>query len=149
MHVEFVVLFIGHLFMVAVARYSKRPEVCEMSLPPLLSTWWDCLTNCFASYATFTHTCGLGTDLRPSRNATFTWGTRHAMGSVDTGPPGSLSKPGRTCDGHETTPIRLCVNGRVPSRNNGKRQRDLLHSKWHSIELFLTALVFPGVKKRR
>ena len=42
-----------------------------------------------------------------------------------------------------------CVNGRACARNNGRRQRTILRSRWHSLELFLTALIFPGAKKRR
>ena len=83
-----------------------------------------------------------------SRDAAFTRGTRHTMGSIDRGPAGSPSKPGCIHDGNGTAPRRLCVNRRGCARNSGRQQCDLLRLRWDSLKLLLNALVFPGPKER-
>ena len=62
-------------------------------------------------------------------DATFTQGTWHAMGSVDTGSPGVPSKPGCMRNRHGTAPLCSCANGMVHARNNGRQQRDLFTFK--------------------
>ena len=62
---------------------------------------------------------------RDHRGTTFTLGTRHGMGSADTRPHGSPSKPSCTQDEHVTAPSCWRVNGRARARRNGRRQRDL------------------------
>ena len=65
------------------------------------------------SKAMFTRMYGLETDMQPSQDAPFTWGTRPGMGSVGTRPWNLRLKPGRSCDRHGTVLECLYVNRRV------------------------------------
>ena len=95
-----------------------------------------CIPRLILAKATFACMCRLRIDMRPSWDSTFIRGTWHAMGLVDTGPSGSPSKPCCTCDRHGTAPRYSCVYGRERARNTGRKRRDFVRSKWHSVELF-------------
>ena len=88
-----------------------------------------------------------------SCDAAFTRGTPHAMGMQWAQStlvlPAAPSKLGCMRDGHGTTCRCLCVNGGCLTGIMESNRGTFLRSKWNSLELFLTNIIFPGTKKCR
>ena len=111
---------------------------CTFQHPSTIESWPHLSYIYTHMRAGDTHTTIAGRSVYPGHVA------RNGLGGC--GSPRLPSKPGRTHNGQGTTPRCSCVTERhVPGIAEGDRGT-FLCSKWHSIKLFLTALVFPGAK---